>query len=236
MPDDRRLIRVLLVHGWAGSPELWSRFAARLADRVESARVEFTTTGPGYFFRERMGEIDSKEAPGGHFDIAIGHSGGVCGLFDFDSVTLDRIVSIAGFTRFRRGMDFPEGVGARVLERMLPRVEREPGEVLDAFWKNASTDRAGHENFSRPRDAPCSDRLATGLSALQSDDYREQWSQFRGPRLVIAGTDDRIVTARHAAACFPDDRIEWVKTDSHWLPWTFPETCAALVRELIETN
>jgi pimeloyl-[acyl-carrier protein] methyl ester esterase len=181
----------------------------------------------GYFGDARL--------PEGHFDIAIGHSAGLTWLLQGQDVSFDRVVSIAGFTRFCRGSGFEEGWDSRVIARMQRQLVADPAAVLGDFWQTASAEGDRQDNFPRPATAFRVAAMADGLQALSNDDCREQWSRIpANHRLVIAGTDDRIVTSGHTQSCFTEDRIEWLKTDGHWLPWTFPETCAALLREMIQ--
>ncbi len=219
-------LKILLAHGWAGNPALWARTGSRLADMLLPVRLEWTAVNLGYF-----GPITPCH---GHFDIAVGHSAGLAWLLQASGARFDRLVSMAGFTRFCRSDGFAAGWSSRVIRRMCGRLADDPMSVVQDFWDQASTGRPGLENFPGPREAGDTARLQSGLQALSSVDCREQWNRFSGPRQVVAGTEDRIVDADHTLACFPTERIEWIKTDSHWLPWTFPETCAALLHEIIQ--
>lgn len=233
MSDDR-VTRVLLVHGWAGHPDLWSRISQRLADQLAPVRPRIDVLNLGYYGDAR--------SCSGSYDVAVGHSAGVAWILGQPDIRFERLVSLAGFTRFCRdrtpdstpcGQAFAAGWPPRTLQRMREALVADAPSVLREFWDNASTRAVGPSNFPRPDSLPDNDRLQSGLQALSSVDCREQWNRFTGPRMVVAGTEDRIVTAAHTESCFPNEPIEWIKTDSHWLPWTFPETCAALLHEMI---
>ncbi len=244
MSDDR-VKKVLLVHGWAGCPGLWSRISRRLADLAAPDHPRIDMLNLGYYGNARSFS--------GSYDVAVGHSAGVAWILGQPTLRFERLVSLAGFTRFcrdsnpgngrdsnpdngrgnRRGPAFAAGWPPRTLQRMREALAADAPSVLQEFWNNASTRSAGHSNFPLPDSLPDSERLQSGLQALSSVDCREQWNRFSGPRMVVAGTEDRIVTAAHTESCFPNEPIEWIKTDSHWLPWTFPETCAQLLHEMI---
>jgi pimeloyl-[acyl-carrier protein] methyl ester esterase len=226
VPDDP--LKLLFVHGWAGHPDLWNRMIGSMDPVLDGQSFEATAVNLGVF--------GSPSLPVGHFDVAIGHSAGVLWLLSQRDASFASIVSIAGCTRFCSGDTFAAGWPVRVVRRMSQQLHLDADRVLDEFWNAASTERAGHPNFPKCEGSPDAACLATGLQALQELDCREQWNAFTGGRLVIAGTEDRIVTADHTRACYEREPVEWLKTDSHWIPWTFPETCAALVAEMIETR
>jgi pimeloyl-ACP methyl ester carboxylesterase len=221
-------IKVLMISGWASDRSIWRRCADRLAAMLEPGPVTFTQFDPACF--------DETAPPfaGGHYDLAIGHSAGLPWLLSQENISYDRIASICGFTRFCRSDDFDGGWNRRVIERMARQLDVSPGQVVEEFWNKASATRTGHGNPPRPDGPPNPARLAEGLQALSEQDCRQQWIAGTGRRLVIAGTGDRIVTAEHTCLCFAADSVEWIQTDSHWIPWTFPETCAALLHEMIE--
>ena len=220
---------ILFVHGWASSAEIWSRCADRLKQMVHPTIVHCAFVELGYF-GDRYDKV-----PGVHFDVAVGHSAGLSWLMSQQQATFDKLVSINGFTRFCSSEDFDAGWSPRIVERMSRQLANTPEVVVADFREKASTTRTGHANPPRPLDKLIVDRLMEDLQALPSVDCRQQWKSFVGPKLVIAGTADRIVSAELSQLCFGDQQIEWIQTDSHWTPWTFPETCAALLREMIET-
>ena len=221
-------IRILFVHGWASNAEIWSRCTDRLKQMVHPTKVNCVFVDRGYFGDPVI------EVPEDHFDLAVGHSAGLSWLMSQPGASCDKLVSIGGFTRFCSGNDFAAGWHTRIVDRMSRQLVLSSPTVIEDFWEKASTARTGHANPPLPPDKPIAVRLQTDLQALSSVDCRQQWTSFAGPRLVIAATADRIISPEHSQLCFGDQQVEWIQTDSHWIPWTFPETCAALLREMIE--
>ncbi len=227
---NERVVKVLFVHGWASSAAIWSRCAEQLEQMLQPVTLDCDVVDRGYF-GDRC-----KEFPRGHFDLAVGHSTGLSWLISQQHASFDKLVSICGFTRFCSGEGFAAGWSPGIVERMCRQLAKSPNSVVGNFWQKASTTRPGHAHPPRPLEKPNAARLQEDLQALPSIDCRQQWTSLAGAQLVIAGTADQIITAEHSQLCFGNQRMEWIQTDSHWIPWTFPETCAALLREMIEVS
>ena len=111
-------MRVLLVHGWGFAPSLWDALRARPGHT-------WLTVDLGYFGPPRW---DLPPA----LDLVAGHSFGCLWAMLHPGLAQVPLVSVAGFPRLRAGPDFPHGIPARVLERMLARLRQSPPEVLQA--------------------------------------------------------------------------------------------------------
>jgi len=225
-------VKILCVHGWAFSPEMWGPLNQRLREMLSPADPD---AGGLSIVSADLGFFGSTDIPSGHYDLAIGHSFGLLWLLDTNRVSCDRLVSINGFTRFAAEADFQCGWPHRILRRMRKGLANDAAQVIGEFLSNSATDKWAKTVNSK---LPLIDieRLDWALEALRNMDGREQWSQFAGPRLVIAATRDQIVTAEQTGQCFPSSDIQWLKSDCHCLPLKFPEICAALIRELIEVS
>ncbi|MGI9517892.1 MAG: hypothetical protein ACR2NP_12645, partial [Pirellulaceae bacterium] len=147
-------MKVICVGGWACDDWLWERHTGRLRALLPDTEVEVTCLPAwgNFVFKEAM-----------HFDLAVGHSLGLMWLLDHDQVSFERLVSIAGFTRFVSGEDFPGspdraaatqdedefhshiarpesrpvGWPDRALSRMQSGLAVDPGPVLADFFENA---------------------------------------------------------------------------------------------------
>lgn len=219
-----------MVHGWSAAPDLWQP-VCRCVEQLDPAR------SPEWHFADPHWASDGARRepagfPGGRYDLAVGHSAGLLWLL-CGPLPANRLVSIAGFSRFWRDENFLHGWDGRILKRMRRNLGEDVAAVLKDFHQQASSAAAGRADYAGPVASPDPVRLDSGLQALSTLDCREQWSLFDGPRQVIAGTEDRIVPARQTVDCFPDDSVEWIKSESHWIPWLFPETCAALILETL---
>ncbi|WZB76845.1 hypothetical protein WJ972_16070 [Achromobacter insuavis] len=111
---------LLFVHGWAFDAAFWAPLAAALADWPQAV------VDAGYFGPARM------PAPAGPV-LAIGHSLGALRLLAEPPPACLGLVAINGFARFGAADDFPEGVPARMLDRMLNRLAAQPDAVLRDF-------------------------------------------------------------------------------------------------------
>jgi pimeloyl-[acyl-carrier protein] methyl ester esterase len=132
------------------------------------------------------------------------------------------VVALDGFARFGRAPDFPEGVPARVLERMKARIGQG---VLAEFVA-----RAGG---ALPEGQPDIDRLAAGLDRLHALDGRA----CRLPIWRLHADHDPIAPLDMADASFAGldvvERRIRPSTD-HLSPLAAPEACAALIRAALE--
>ncbi|MGI8497854.1 MAG: alpha/beta fold hydrolase [Gemmatimonadaceae bacterium] len=87
------------------------------------------------------------------------------------------------------------------------------------------------------------DYLRTGLRrSLQTlrfavaDEPERQLAQLRMPALVVSGGRDPIVSPTWAATVarlLPDGRLATIEGAAHAMPYSAPERCAALIRELV---
>jgi pimeloyl-[acyl-carrier protein] methyl ester esterase len=154
--------------------------------------------------------------------LGVGQSLGALELLAEPPAEMVGIVALDGFARFGRAPDFPEGVPARVLERMKARI----GEgVLAEF-----VERAGGE---LPRGEPDQARLIEGLDRLHTLDGRA----CRLPVWRLQADQDPIATLAMADASFAGmdvvERRVRPSTD-HLSPLTAPHACADLIRAALK--
>ncbi|MEO5349836.1 MAG: hypothetical protein H7836_09330 [Magnetococcus sp. YQC-3] len=127
---------LLLVHGWGLGPGVW-RGVRRLLPGWRCHVLDL-----GFFGTPQL------QVPAGVPLLAVGHSLGFLWLLHH----LERaewrqacvgLVSIAGFSRFSRGDDFPSGVAPRVLARMRQRLPEDGSGVLQAFCRQGGWSGGG---------------------------------------------------------------------------------------------
>lgn len=202
---------LLFAHGWALDHTLWDKVLEALADLAKNAVVR----DAGYY-----GKPADPHAPGPI--IGVGHSLGALELLAEPPEGLIGVVSLDGFARFGRAPDFPEGVPARVLERMKARI----GEgVLAEF-----VERAGG---SLPEGEPDQGRLIQGLDRLRTLDGRG----WRLPIWRLHAAEDPIATLAMADASFAGMRVIERRirpSTDHLSPLSAPHACADLVRTALK--
>ena len=204
---------------------MWQAMNHRLIDHVDGLEIECANLGFD-------GDI---QIPRGHFDLVVGHSMGVLWLLDNPELTFDRLVAINGFTKFCETPDMPSGCPQAVVDQMCERLLSDQSQLLKDFYDNAGV-TGNTSQFGLNSTAVDTAQLDSALADLIRVDGREQWTNFDGPRSVIAATGDRIVRKEHTQTCFPDEDIRWVESDCHCLPAKFPDVCAEVIRELIEVR
>lgn len=204
---------LLFVHGWAFDAAFWGPLAAALADWPQAV------ADAGYFGPAHT------PAPAGPV-LAIGHSLGALRLLGEPPPGCLGLVAINGFARFGAADDFPEGVPARMLDRMLNRLAAQPETVLRDFRQRCGDTSA----IGVPQVEP----LARDLRFLRDADQRAALAALAVPLLPLAGAADPIATAPMTTAGFGAAiDIHWREHGGHLLPLTDTDWCARRIRAFL---
>lgn len=197
----------LFAHGWSLDASLWDGIRAAMP----AATTETTERG-------QLGATPRWPAmPPGY--VAVGHSAGLLDLLADLPPGCAGLVSINGFTRFAAAADFPHGVPARVLTRMLNRLSVDPAGTVDDFRLRCG-DRTGLSGTLRP------DLLRDGLLSLCRRDMRALMPIDGVPMLALASGADAIVSRAMTTACFSARVTRWRMDAGHLLPLTHASWCA----------
>ena len=209
---------LLFVHGWGFGPGMWRSVLHALPG------WRHHTLDLGFFGTEKT-QIQSDSPV-----IGVGHSLGFLWLLHHMGQTswgasCVGLVSIAGFSRFSRGENFPHGMALSVLQRMMRRLPQQPDTVLTEFrqrggWRGRVAHCAGADVT----------RLSQGLAWLQRWDERAVLATWERPLVALAAEQDKIVPPALTTACFPPAALHWLKEGGHLLPLTHPEVCAQTIR------
>lgn len=202
---------LLLIHGWGFDAGFWAPLQAMLEP---GAAVAWDL---GFF-----GQTAQPPLPAGRPVVAVGHSFGLLWLLRHRPVTWRGMVSINGFARFARCETFPDGMAAKLLERMMSQFGKTPMQVVADFHARCGSAAA-------PPAALNHANLLAGLQALARWDERPALVQ-----LALCGRNDPLVSEAMSRVCFPEDRIIW-HDGGHLLPQEDPAWCVARLRELTES-
>ncbi|GAC86419.1 hypothetical protein Gbth_025_047 [Gluconobacter thailandicus F149-1 = NBRC 100600] len=196
-----------LVHGWGFDASFWNPMLDHLPG------VEAYVVDAGYF-----GAPSHPPLPQTPY-LAVGHSAGSLSLLEQDLPGCEGLVLFNGFARFSAAGDYPDGVPARVLERMRRQLQKSPETVLADFRNRCGTD----EPVPGP---PAIERLDAGLEKLLLDDAREQAARW-GDRLHwMTGQSDPFPPARLGFSS-PGSIVD----GGHLLPLAEPALCADSIRQ-----
>jgi pimeloyl-[acyl-carrier protein] methyl ester esterase len=204
---------LLFAHGWALDRTLWDKVLAALGEEAAGALVR----DAGYYGRpaDPLGEA-------ARAILGVGQSLGALELLAEPPEGLVGVVALDGFARFGKAPDFPEGVAARVLERMKARL----GEGGLAEF----VERAGG---ALPVGEPDIERLTGGLDRLYALDGRA----FSLPVWRLHAAEDPVAGLAMADASFAgmavvERRVR--RSTDHLSPLTAPHACADLIRTALK--
>jgi pimeloyl-[acyl-carrier protein] methyl ester esterase len=204
-------LTLLFAHGWALDRTLWDRVLDALGEDADGAFVR----DAGYYGRPNEPRVK------GPF-LGVGQSLGALELLAEPPPGLVGVVALDGFARFGKSADFPEGVAARVLERMKARLGQ--GGLAEFV------ERAGGE---LPAGLPDSGSLIRGLDRLYTLDGR------RCPLPVwrLNADEDPIAPLTMVDASFEglnvvERRIR--QSTDHLSPLASPHACAGLIRSALK--
>jgi pimeloyl-[acyl-carrier protein] methyl ester esterase len=210
---------LLFAHGWAFDSTVWDALRERLADWPQAVL-------DAAYFEDAPAASGALQGP----VLAIGHSYGVMRLLEQLPAGCAGMVSMNGFSRFCAGPDFPAGTPAKLVDRMIARLQQAPLAVLNAF-----RERCGAGAIEP---AILSPALIDDLLALRHDDRRASLAELSVPVLALAGTDDLIVPPALTRAVFdgrPGAELHWHEGGGHLLPQSAPDWCAARIRSFLES-
>lgn len=205
---------LLFVHGWALDRTLWDGVLAALGEGAQGALVR----DAGYYRTPFADQGTEAASP----ILGVGQSLGALELLAEPPAGLVGVVALDGFARFGKAADFPEGVAARVLERMKARLAEG---ALAEFMERAGGDLPAGEP-----DAP---RLIEGLDRLYALDGRG----CRLPVWRLHADHDPIAALAMADASFAgmDVRERRIRrATDHLSPLHARHACADLVRTALE--
>jgi pimeloyl-[acyl-carrier protein] methyl ester esterase len=202
---------LLFAHGWAFDRTQWDAVLAALGEAAEGALAP----DAGYFGRPADPVFEGPV-------LGVGQSLGALELLAEPPPGLIGVVALDGFARFGKAADFPDGVAARVLQRMKARLGQG---ALAEF-----VERAGGE---LPAGEPDLSRLAQGLDRLHALDGRA----CPLPVWRLHADEDPIAPPALADASFAGmnvvERRIRPSTD-HLSPLAAPEACADLIRAALK--
>jgi pimeloyl-[acyl-carrier protein] methyl ester esterase len=207
---------VLLVHGWGFDASFWAPMQMFL-DGIESVAWDL-----GYF-----GAPSYPLLPTDRPVVAVGHSFGLLWLLHKRPVVWRALVSMNGFPRFAGGDDFPAGVPARVLDRMIGRFAEMPDKVYGDFMTRCGVAAPRPQGLDYQA-------LAEGLNALRHWDGRSRMADLGPEDLALAGRNDPIVPADLTEHGFDGMTIRWHDA-GHLLPTQAPEWCADHLRRICDS-
>lgn len=203
---------LVFVHGWGLAPDLWNPIIA-LMDGFECHAVDLGFHGPA---------THAQRPPN---PIVIGHSMGFGWALQNIPQPWSHAVAVNGFSRFTRSSDFPQGIDARIMSRMLTRLRSDPTAVVADFLGRAGM---AHPDLTDLQPAP----LIQHLEMLADMDVRAVLAERACPLLALCGDQDLIVPPALSAASFAPQTIEWIEGGNHMAPLTHPDLIASRLQRL----
>ncbi|MFT9014241.1 MAG: alpha/beta hydrolase [Acetobacter sp.] len=216
-------LRAVFLHGWGFGPDIWTPVISRLGwDGVQTPDLGFLgTTGAS------VDEVFERIGQEGRPVLAVGHSLGFLWLASQQGWPAGSImVGVNAFGCFAARPDFAQGVSARILARMIKGLETDAAGVVNTFRARCGAPAVPEGCCVNV--AP----LRAGLDMLMQADVRTPLAGMAGRICILGGTEDAVVPPAMLAASVPGGvTTRWVE-GGHMLPWTNPEACARLLRDV----
>ena len=197
------------VHGWGFDGRFWEPLAARLTSWRQSVAER------GYFGGSSEPEPDEPF-------VAVAHSFGAMRVLADASPQCRGLIAINGFDRFA-------GIPARVIDRMVTMLDRDPARVVQDFRMRIGTTDA----FGTPDAA----LLAQDLRIMRDDDCSGITALASFPILSIQADCDPLLPQPLRERAFktaPDLQRRNMANGGHLLPQTHPDACAQAVSAFME--
>lgn len=218
MSDERPIL--VLVHGWAAGPSLWSGIERALGRRFRVLRAAM----PGYgndaagagASLEGLSAWLRERTPAGATWLA--WSTGALAALDIAAAGdghIARLNMVAPVVRFTRADGWPCGVDPAVLDEFRGQLGRDPGVLVRRFARLVMRPDGGRDGVERFVSGFADDRvsvaaLADGLDVLSAGDVRHRLGDVRVPVTIFHGDRDAVVpmeSSRRAAAALDDGRL-----------------------------
>ena len=181
--------------------------------------------------------LNEQKIPDADF-IVTGSMGGLLAL-ELLPASCKKLVLISSTARFCAAEDYPCGTPEKILRRMILQLKRNPGAVLDEFFKNV------HFPFRESRAAIALrqsaeynlDELVNGLEYLHESDLRDQLSDIQIPVQLLHGTEDRIIPSGASQWLhdhLPGSELKLIENDGHALPAHHFESVMQSIRDFLK--
>ncbi|NKD85095.1 alpha/beta fold hydrolase [Haematospirillum jordaniae] len=206
------MTRILLLHGWAGSAKDWKGVQANLPNDLDTECPD-----AGYFGQQ-------KPWSGHRPDLVVGYSLGCLDALDHPDLGGIPWIAVNGFTRFCAGTEFPEGIPARILQRMQKRLDEDAETTVTTFLSSIEASRFPDDSVTYNHEA-----LSAGLTRLLEADRRPVQ-----PVLALAGDRDPLVSVAHSRACFGDSTVI-IQEGGHRLLHSHPHIVANAIIRIIRS-
>lgn len=243
----KRVLDVLLLHGWGYPAVVWKDLAGRLPPhyRVHVADL------PGYgvaplcapYTLEAMADAVARAAPRSCHVAAWSLGGEVALVWARRNPRQVRRLALIGTTPcFIRRPGWPHATAPAVLREFGNSLAADRAGTLARFAAAQAKGDARARRFasvlqqlagSGARD----DVLEAGLGVLASADLRRELSRVKQPALVLHGAHDRIVppaAGRRLAAALPNARFRLLRSCAHAPFLSQPSRVARALREFFD--
>jgi pimeloyl-[acyl-carrier protein] methyl ester esterase len=195
---------LLFITGWAHGSEAVQPMADALAEDYDVQIL----TGAQVLREQTIPPMDY---------IVTGSMGGLLAM-ELLPESCRKLVLISSTAKFCTAEDYPCGTPEKILKRMILQLKRNPGAVLDEFFRNVHHPNTFHTCASviEPLDS-----LVSGLEYLLVSDIRVKVPNIGIPILLLHGVEDRIIppsAAEWLHEHLPNSQLKIFENGGHALP------------------
>ncbi|MFU8813422.1 MAG: alpha/beta fold hydrolase [Balneolaceae bacterium] len=218
---------IIAFHGWGCEASVWTALRSELPESIQ-----FTAADRGYFGRpNRPDSFPTNALP----NLLITHSMGLLWCPAALMEQADGVVIISGFKAFIDEAVTSGSSSRRVLDRMVRKLDEQPGQVLSDFLSRAWYPDPCQTDIPEPIEI---NRIRNDLFMLRDEPAR--LSRLKAaPALILHGAEDAIVSPNHTqrfeAELHPNSSYFVHPLAGHMLPVSHPVWCAEKITQWMES-
>ena len=223
-------VELITYHGWGFRPDIWKGWERRLPDELSVRHAD-----RGYYDQPVIPEFHANADR----KVILAHSFGLhwCPAEQLEEA--DHLILLCGFLRFHPREGQQERRSRLLLRQMMSRFVREPGGVIEDFYRNV------YAPEPCPLEPPDSaelnhERLLEDLAMLDADGLPFERVSAAGSCTIIHGSEDRIVSrekSRELYSMLPDRaRYFEVRHAGHAVGFTHTEECVQFAQPRLKND
>ena len=198
---------LIILSGWGVNPFVWSTITKEFELQYKVYLISWEDVFTSDDFEAKVHSVIEQNHLK-RFSL-IGWSLGslvALDLIDIYQTRINKIILIAGTSKFVQSADYKIGWNTRILQQMIVKLQNNPMQVLTEFYKQLFSNSEISEGYDdmyldtvqNTQESTLPFALKAGLEYLVHKDLRKKIEQIKIPLLLIHGEDDTIIPLQAA--------------------------------------